>query len=68
MKMKIIVLGAGLVGNVIARDLADDSENQVSIVDVNQEVLDDLTANYDLTGICADLSNPRSQHATFLAF
>ena len=58
MKMKIIVLGAGLIGNVIARDLAEDSENQVSIVDVNQEVLDDLTANYDLTGICADLSNP----------
>ena len=55
--MKIIVLGAGLVGNVIARDLAEDSENQVSIVDVNQEILDKLTSNYDLNGICADLSN-----------
>ncbi len=58
MKMKIIVLGAGLVGNVIARDLADDADTQVSIVDYNQVVLDKLTANYDLNGICADLSNP----------
>ena len=56
--MKIIVLGAGLVGNVIARDLAEDSNNQVSIVDINQETLDKLTSNYDLNGICADLSNP----------
>ena len=56
--MKIIVLGAGLIGNVIARDLAEDSEYQVSIVDVNQEILDELTTNYDLNGICADLSNP----------
>ncbi len=56
--MKVIVLGAGYVGNVIARDLAEDPSTEVSIVDINQEVLDKMTHNYDLHGICADLSNP----------
>ena len=56
--MKIVVLGAGLVGNVIARDLAENASYEVSIVDFNQEVLDKLTQFYDLHGICADLSNP----------
>ena len=56
--MKVIVLGAGFVGNVIARDLAEDPSIEVSIVDINQEVLDKLTHDYDLHGICADLSNP----------
>ncbi|MHA1954961.1 MAG: saccharopine dehydrogenase C-terminal domain-containing protein [Candidatus Heimdallarchaeaceae archaeon] len=56
--MKIVVLGAGYVGNVIARDLAEDSSTEVSIVDINQEVLDKLKQDYDLHGICADLSNP----------
>ncbi len=58
--MKVVVLGAGYVGNVIARDLAEDSSIEVSIVDINQEVLDKLTQNYDLHGICADLSNPNN--------
>ncbi|NPD88234.1 MAG: saccharopine dehydrogenase [Asgard group archaeon] len=56
--MKIVVLGAGLVGNVIARDLAEDTAFEVSIVDFNQQTLDILTHDYDLQGICADLSNP----------
>ncbi|MHA1217273.1 MAG: saccharopine dehydrogenase family protein [Candidatus Heimdallarchaeaceae archaeon] len=56
--MKVIVFGAGFVGNVIARDLAEDPSIEVSIVDINQEVLDKLTHDYDLHGICADLSNP----------
>jgi saccharopine dehydrogenase-like NADP-dependent oxidoreductase len=55
--LKIIVLGAGSVGNVIARDLAEDIDNDVSLVDVNQETLDKITAQYNIHGICADLSN-----------
>ncbi len=58
--MKVVVLGAGYVGNVIARDLAEDSSTEVSIVDINQEVLDKLTRDYGLHGICADLSNPNT--------
>ncbi|MHA1474053.1 MAG: saccharopine dehydrogenase C-terminal domain-containing protein [Promethearchaeota archaeon] len=56
--MKVVVLGAGYVGNVIARDLAEDPSTEVSIVDINQEVLDKLTHDNALHGICADLSNP----------
>ncbi len=56
--MKVVVLGAGYVGNVIARDLAEDPSTDVSIVDINQEVLDKLKHDYELHGICADLSNP----------
>ena len=56
--MKVVVLGAGYVGNVMARDLAEDPSIEVSIVDINQKVLDKLTNDDDLHGICADLSNP----------
>ena len=56
--MKIIVLGAGLVGNVIARDLMEDQEYEITIADINQETLDHLSHEYDLKGIYADLSNP----------
>ena len=58
--MKVVVLGAGYVGNVIARDLAEDSSTEVSIVDINQEVLDNLKRDYGLHGIFADLSNPNT--------
>lgn len=57
--MKVVVLGAGYVGNVIARDLAENPSTEVSIVDINQEALDKLTHD-NLHGICADLSNPNT--------
>ncbi|MHA2117253.1 MAG: saccharopine dehydrogenase C-terminal domain-containing protein [Candidatus Thorarchaeota archaeon] len=58
--MKVVVLGAGYVGNVIARDLAEDPSTDVSVVDINQEVLDKLTHDFGLHGICGDLSNPKT--------
>ncbi len=58
--MKVVVLGAGYVGNVMARDLAENPSIEVSIVDINQEVLDKLTQQYNLHGICADLSDPNT--------
>jgi len=58
--MKVVVLGAGYVGNVMARELAEDPSTEVSIVDINQEVLDKLKHDYNLHGICADLSNPNT--------
>ncbi|MHA1482608.1 MAG: saccharopine dehydrogenase C-terminal domain-containing protein [Candidatus Heimdallarchaeaceae archaeon] len=58
--MKVVVLGAGYVGNVIARDLAEDPSTEVTIVDINQEVLDKLAQDYNLHGICADLSDPKT--------
>ncbi|MHA1115782.1 MAG: saccharopine dehydrogenase C-terminal domain-containing protein [Candidatus Heimdallarchaeaceae archaeon] len=54
---KIVVLGAGLVGNVIARDLTKDPEIEVSVADINQKALDFLKSNFNIQGIKADLSN-----------
>ena len=58
--MKVVVLGAGYVGNVIARDLAEHPSTEVSVVDINQEILDKLKRDFGLHGICADLSNPKT--------
>ncbi|MHA2243327.1 MAG: saccharopine dehydrogenase NADP-binding domain-containing protein [Candidatus Thorarchaeota archaeon] len=58
--MKVVVLGAGYQGNVIARDLAEDPSTEVSVVDIDQEVLYKLKHDFGLHGICADLSNPKT--------
>lgn len=42
--MKITVLGAGLVGNAIARDLAGTGNYRVKSVDFNQDALNELIA------------------------
>jgi len=55
--MRIIILGAGLVGNVIARDLAEDPDTEVTVADINQEILDKLRRDFDIDTVNADLSN-----------
>lgn len=55
--MKIIVLGAGLVGNVIALDLAENPNNRVTIADINQEILEELSEKADIQTTFVDLSN-----------
>ncbi|MDH5598033.1 MAG: saccharopine dehydrogenase NADP-binding domain-containing protein [Cyclobacteriaceae bacterium] len=55
MSRKIIVLGAGLVGSAIAKDLAKDFE--VTSVDINQASLDGLKGIPNLTPLLADFSN-----------
>ncbi len=56
MKMKIIVLGSGLVGNLIARDLSSEKNVEITIADVNEEVLNKMKTQYNIEGIKADLS------------
>ena len=53
--MKITVLGAGMVGSVIAKDLAQEPDISVVAVDLSQEVLVRLEAEASVTGIQADL-------------
>ncbi|MDD5014940.1 MAG: saccharopine dehydrogenase family protein [Atribacterota bacterium] len=55
--MKTIVLGCGLVGGVIARDLVKDKDFQVTVADINEKKLDELTKETDIQGIKADLSS-----------
>jgi len=55
--MKAIVLGCGLVGGLIAKDLAKDEDFQVTVADINEKKLDELTKETDIRGIKADLSD-----------
>jgi len=50
---KIVVLGAGLVGAVMAKDLA--KNHKVTTVDISQDNLNKLDSN--ITKICADISD-----------
>lgn len=55
--MKTIVLGCGLVGGLIAKDLAKDKDFQVTVADINEKKLDELAKETDIRGIKADLSS-----------
>ena len=56
--MKIIVLGAGLVGGPMAADLALDDEFEVTVADISRKALDRLAARAAVTPVVADLSRP----------
>jgi len=55
--MKAIVLGCGLVGGLIAKDLAKDENFQVIVADIDEKKLDELTKETDIRGIKVDLSS-----------
>ena len=52
---KIIILGSGLVGNVMAKDLAE--KHDVTSVDINEKALIPLK-KHGISTIVSDLSNP----------
>ena len=54
-KKSIIVLGSGLVGGPMARDLA--KEFKVSLADINKQALDNAIGDFPITGIESDLSS-----------
>ncbi len=56
--MKIIVLGAGLVGGPMTIDLAKESKFDVTLVDLNQTALDKIGTDFTIEKIAKDLSNP----------
>jgi lysine 6-dehydrogenase len=55
--MKAIVLGCGLVGKLIARDLAKDESFQVTVADIDEKKLEKLAKEAGIQGISTDLSN-----------
>jgi lysine 6-dehydrogenase len=55
---RIVVLGSGLVGGLIASDLAADPELAVTAVDASQKALDALPSMANLDRRQADLSEP----------
>jgi saccharopine dehydrogenase-like NADP-dependent oxidoreductase len=58
--MKIVVLGAGLVGGPMAADLAADPLFEVTAVDVNADALARLSPSSHLHILQADLSRPEN--------
>ncbi|MHC2994586.1 MAG: saccharopine dehydrogenase family protein [Candidatus Atribacteria bacterium] len=57
--MKAIILGCGLVGGVIAKDLAKDKDFQVTVADIDEKKLNKLAKEAGIEGIKADLSDSK---------
>lgn len=55
--MRIIVLGGGLVGGVMAKDLAKDPHIEVTVADRDEGVLNRLAGEAPIKGVRADLSD-----------
>ena len=53
--MKITVLGSGLIGNAIVRDLAQEDQYKITAVDLSQQALDKLKAEVPVECIKANL-------------
>ena len=56
--MKVIVLGAGRVGEAIVRDLAASGRFDLTVADVSHKTLDRLAAEGGLTTVQVDISKP----------
>ncbi|HKE93755.1 MAG TPA: Trk system potassium transporter TrkA [Povalibacter sp.] len=56
--MKIIILGAGQVGRTAATHLAREEANEVTVVDVNEELLRDLQDRLDIRTLAGNGSYP----------
>ena len=54
----VIILGAGRVGAVIARDLNDNPNIQVTVADRRSELLDHIASQMQCETICDDFSKP----------
>ncbi|MBI1931947.1 MAG: saccharopine dehydrogenase family protein [Ignavibacteriales bacterium] len=55
--MKVLVLGAGLVGRPMAMDLSQDEKFEVAIADINKKNLEKISDKYNIQKIESDLSN-----------
>jgi trk system potassium uptake protein len=56
--MKILILGAGQVGRTAAQHLAREPANEVTVVDVNAELLRDLQDRLDIRAVAGNASYP----------
>jgi trk system potassium uptake protein TrkA len=56
--MKILVLGAGQVGRTAAQALSREEANEVTVVDVNEEVLRELQDRFDVRTVAGNAALP----------
>jgi lysine 6-dehydrogenase len=60
-RKRLVVLGAGMVGAAIARDLADDAGLRVDVADVRKDALERVAGRArDVSTLRADLGNPEA--------
>ncbi len=65
--MKIIILGAGQVGRTAAFHLSREEANDVTVIDVNEEILRDLQDRLDIRTVNGNASSPRILEAAGIA-
>lgn len=58
--MKIIIIGLGKVGMALAAELCDE-ENDVTVIDKKEELVEDATGQYDLMGITGNGASHSTQ-------
>jgi trk system potassium uptake protein TrkA len=56
--MNIIILGAGQVGSTVATELAREDSNEITVIDINQDILSELQDRLDIRTICGNGSYP----------
>jgi len=56
--MNIIILGAGQVGSSVATQLAREESNNVTVVDLDNDILNELQERLDLRTVCGNGSYP----------
>ena len=56
--MKIIILGAGQVGRTAAYHLAREEANDVTVVDLDDDVLRDLQDRIDIRTVAGNAAQP----------
>ncbi|MEA3149538.1 MAG: trk/ktr system potassium uptake protein [Gammaproteobacteria bacterium] len=65
--MKIIILGAGQVGRTAAHHLSREESNDVTVIDLNEEILRDLQDRLDIRTVNGNASSPRILEAAGIA-
>lgn len=55
--MNIVVLGGGLIGGAIAKDLADDQDINVTVADISETTLEKLGSQPGINAVRQDLSD-----------
>jgi trk system potassium uptake protein TrkA len=56
--MKILILGAGQVGRTAAQHLSREEANEVTVVDINEDVLRDLQDRLDVRTVAGNAAHP----------
>ncbi len=65
--MKIIILGAGQVGRTAAYHLSREEANDVTVIDINEEILRDLQDRLDIRTVNGNASSPKILEAAGIA-